>query len=55
MEALKLHLGIDVVHVIYKGSAPVVIDLVAASLSTVLISVSSSVNHIKSGKLWVLA
>ncbi|MFM9969579.1 MAG: Bug family tripartite tricarboxylate transporter substrate binding protein [Burkholderiales bacterium] len=55
MEALKLHLGVDIVHVPYKGSAPVMIDLVAGRLSTVLISVSSSAPPVKSGKLRALA
>lgn len=55
MEALKLHLGVDIVHVPYKGSAPVMVDLVAGRLSTVLISVSSSANAVKSGKLRALA
>ena len=55
MEALKLHLGLDIVHVPYKGSAPVMVDLVAGRLQTVLISVSSSANNVKSGKLRALA
>ena len=55
MEALKLHLGLDIVHVPYKGSAPVIIDLVAGRLSTVLISVSSAANPVKAGKLRALA
>ena len=55
MEALKLYLGLDIVHVPYTGSAPVMVDLVAGRLQTVLISVSSAASNVKSGKLRAIA
>ena len=53
-ELLKSMTGLDMVHVPYKGSAPLQADVMARQL-TLGISDMSAVPHIKSGKLKALA
>ena len=50
-ELLKLHAGIDVVHVPYKGAAPAAQDLVAGHVSMMFDVVSLALGPIKAGKV----
>jgi tripartite-type tricarboxylate transporter receptor subunit TctC len=55
MEALKLLAGgVDITHVVYRGSAPVQTDLIAGRISSTLISVSSGKPHMEAGKVKAL-
>jgi tripartite-type tricarboxylate transporter receptor subunit TctC len=50
MEAFKLHTGIDIVPVHYKGSAPAQMDLQAGRLTAGFFSVFTSAPMVKAGK-----
>ena len=54
-EMLKLTTGADIVHVPYKGSAPVLTDLIAGQVQMYFDSASFLLPHVESGKLRVLA
>lgn len=54
-EMLKLMTGTDIVHVPYKGSAPVLADLIAGQVQMYFDSASFLLPHVQSGKLRVLA
>lgn len=55
MELLESLTGLDMLHVPYKGSGPVTIDLLGGQIHTTSASVTSQLPHIKSGKLRALA
>ena len=55
MELLKSLTGTDMLHVPYKGSGPVTIDLLSGQIHTTSASASSQLPHIKSGKVRALA
>jgi tripartite-type tricarboxylate transporter receptor subunit TctC len=55
MELLKSLTGTDMLHVPYKGSGPVTIDLMSGQIDATSASVSSQLPYIKSGKLRPLA
>jgi tripartite-type tricarboxylate transporter receptor subunit TctC len=55
MELLKSLTGTDMLHVPYKGSGPVTIDLMSGQIHATSASVSSQLPYIKSGKLRPLA
>jgi tripartite-type tricarboxylate transporter receptor subunit TctC len=55
MELLNRRLGIDVLHVPYRGAAPALTDLVAGRVQLKLDSYVSSAPHIASGSIRVLA
>ena len=55
MEALKDQLGLDIVHVPYRGSPAALNDLLAGHVHMALFPVNSSLPQIKSGDLTVLA
>jgi tripartite-type tricarboxylate transporter receptor subunit TctC len=55
MELLKSLAHIDLVHVPYKGSAPATLDLIAGSVSVLFSSVPVMMQHVKAGRLRVLA
>ena len=55
MEMLKAAAGIDVTHVPYKGSAPVVSDLIAGQVQMMVDGLPSSLPHVKAGKLRAIA
>jgi tripartite-type tricarboxylate transporter receptor subunit TctC len=55
MEALKDQLGMDIVHVPYRGSPAALNDLLAGHVQLALFPVNSSLAYIKSGALTVLA
>src|SRR5258705_10732046 len=54
-EMLKLITGVDMVHVPYKGSAPVLADLIAGQVQVFFDAASFLLPHVTSGKLRGLA
>lgn len=54
-ELLKMHSGIQIVHVAYKGGAPAVADLLAGQVDMMFANLGDVLPHIKSGKLIALA
>jgi len=54
-EMLKLMTGADIVHVPYKGSAPVLADLIGGQVQIFFDAASFLLPHVASGKLKVLA
>lgn len=55
MELLKLNIGIDLLHVPYKGSAGAITDLLSGEVHAMILPVHSALSHAKSGKLRMLA
>jgi len=55
VELFKMMAGIDVVHVPYGGEGQMVTDLLGGQQKVAIGGISSSIGHIKSGKLRVLA
>ena len=55
IELLKMQAGIDIVHVPYRGPAPAFTDLLAAQVQAFIITLSSAIGFIRSGKLRALA
>jgi len=53
-ELFKMMTGISVVHVPYRGSGPMVADLVGGQVQFAFDGISSSVEHIRSGRLRAL-
>ena len=51
----KMKAGIEMVHVPYRGSAPLVIDLLAGQVQAAVDNLQSSVEYIRGGKLRALA
>ncbi len=54
-EQLKTMAGIDMLHVPYKGSAPLVLALVAGEITCTIGAVNSLLPHIRSGRLRPIA
>lgn len=54
-EMFKMMTGVDIVHVPYKGSGPALSDLIGGQVSVMWDNLTSSVPHIRSGKLRALA
>jgi tripartite-type tricarboxylate transporter receptor subunit TctC len=54
-EMLHVIAGIDIVHVPYKGAAPVLTDLLAGQIDMSFINVAGAMPHIQSGKVRALA
>lgn len=54
-EALKLQAGIDFLAVPYRGSAPMLTDLLGGRLDAAIDNIPGSIEHIRSGKLHALA
>jgi tripartite-type tricarboxylate transporter receptor subunit TctC len=50
-ELLKLTAGIDVVHIPYKGSAPVITDLTTGQVDLAVESVLAALPQFRAGKL----
>jgi tripartite-type tricarboxylate transporter receptor subunit TctC len=55
VELLKMMAGIDVVHVPYAGEGQMVTDLLGGQLKVAIGGISSSIGHIRDGKLRALA
>ena len=53
-ELLKMHSGIQIMHVAYKGGAPAVVDLLAGQVDMMFANLGDVLPHIKSGKLIAL-
>jgi tripartite-type tricarboxylate transporter receptor subunit TctC len=54
-ELFKMTAGIDMVHVPYRGSAPMVIDLLGGQVQAAFDNLPASIEHIRAGKLRALA
>jgi tripartite-type tricarboxylate transporter receptor subunit TctC len=47
--------GVDMIHVPYRGNAPALTDLIAGQVQVLFDSISTSIEHIRTGKLRALA
>jgi tripartite-type tricarboxylate transporter receptor subunit TctC len=54
-ELFKMMAGIDMVHVPYRGSAPALTDMLSGQVQVMFDPLSSSIEHIRAGKLRPLA
>jgi tripartite-type tricarboxylate transporter receptor subunit TctC len=55
MELFKSHVGIDLVHIPFKGAGPGVIDVIGGHTQAINATISTLAPHIQSGKLRALA
>ena len=55
LEAFKRAAGLDMVHIPYRGGAPVVTDLLAGQLAVTMATASNFAQHEKAGKLRIIA
>ena len=54
-ELFKLMTGVKMVHVPYRGAAPALTDLIGGQVQVLFPAVTSSIDHIKTGKMRALA
>jgi len=54
-EMFKMATGIDMVHVPYRGSAPLVVDLLGGQVQVAFDNMPPSIEHIRAGRLRALA
>jgi tripartite-type tricarboxylate transporter receptor subunit TctC len=54
-ELFKMMAGIDMVHVPYRGTAPALTDLLGGQVQMMCDNISTSIEHIRAGKLRALA
>src|SRR5215510_8736593 len=54
-ELFKLLTGVKMVHVPYRGAAPALTDLIGGQVQVLFPAVTSSIDHIKTGKMRALA
>jgi tripartite-type tricarboxylate transporter receptor subunit TctC len=54
-ELFKIAAGVEMLHVPYRGSAPMLIDLLGGQVQTAFDNLPASIEHIKTGKLRALA
>jgi tripartite-type tricarboxylate transporter receptor subunit TctC len=54
MELLKISTGIDVVHIPYRGSGPMLTDLLGGQVQLAMSGAAAPLPHVKAGKLRVL-
>ena len=50
-ELFKSLTGVDMLHVPYRGAAPVLVDLLSGQVQTYFCTMASSIEHIRAGKL----
>jgi len=55
MEFFKLHFGVDLIHVPYKGTAGAVTDLLGGQVQVMFLPVHVALSHAQAGKLRMLA
>ena len=54
-EMFKMLTGVDIVHIPYKGSGPALADLLGGQVDVMFDNLTSSIGHIRGGKLRALA
>jgi tripartite-type tricarboxylate transporter receptor subunit TctC len=54
-ELFKMMSGVNMVHVPYRGGAPALTDLIGGQVHVYFASTASSIEYIKTGKVWPLA
>jgi tripartite-type tricarboxylate transporter receptor subunit TctC len=54
-ELFKMITGVDMVHVPYRGAAPAITDLLAGQVQVAFDTMTTSIEHIRAGKLRALA
>jgi tripartite-type tricarboxylate transporter receptor subunit TctC len=54
-ELFKMLTGVDIVHVPYRGAAPAVTDMIAGQVQLMFDNLTSSLEHIRAGRLRALA
>ena len=54
-EMFKMLTGVNIVHIPYKGSGPALADLIGGQVDVMFDNLSSSIGHIRGGKLRALA
>ena len=54
-ELFKMMAGVDMVHVPYRGAAPAITDLLAGQVQVAFDTMTTSIEHIRAGKLRALA
>lgn len=54
MELLKISTGIDIVHIPYRGSGPMLADLLGGQVQLAMSGAAAPLPHVKAGKLRVL-
>jgi len=54
-EMFKMLTGVDIVHIPYKGSCPALADLLGGQVDVMFDNLTSSIGHIRGGKLRALA
>src|SRR5207247_3259888 len=54
-ELLKLKLGIDMIHVPYKGGGPAIADTLGGQVPVAIVSMPAAMSHVRAGKLRALA
>ena len=54
-EMFKMLAGVDIVHIPYKGSGPALADLIGGQVSVMFDNLTSSIGHIRGGRLRALA
>lgn len=54
-ELFKVMTGVNMIHVPYRGNAPALTDLIAGQVQVLFDSISTSIEHIRAGKLRGLA
>jgi tripartite-type tricarboxylate transporter receptor subunit TctC len=54
-ELLKLKVGIDLVHIPYKGGGPAVADTIGGQVPFLFVTAPAALQHVRSGKLRALA
>lgn len=55
MEQLRSQVDLDLLHVPYKGAAPVMVDLMSGQIDTAVVNLAAALPHVKAGKLLSIA